>query len=297
MAAWHNSGVSMSWGILIMLLLTIIWASSFVVSKGVLDTLPVALLAALRSGVALISLFWVKPQRRAIVPGLWLGLMASSGFVALMTGLTLTTASKASFIFALNALLALLVSAWLFKKHVPKRAYVAALIALLGLSMMTLTGQGGINLGDLWSFIGALCFGFYIAYVGEIANKASILALVQMQYLVMTIVLTVWAWPHVAELPILNVTMWLVVLYLGIICMSLPTVLQVWAQRVVPSYLAALLFILEPVFASLLAFLFLQERLSGLDWVGATLIFTALLVCTLPLKFMSKKERSLSEIE
>jgi drug/metabolite transporter (DMT)-like permease len=69
-----------------------------------------------------------------------------------------------------------------------------------------------------------------------------------------------------------------------VMCMSVPTVLQVWAQRVVPPYLAALVFILEPVFASFFAFLWLNERLSSLDWLGAALVVVSLLVCTLPLK-------------
>jgi drug/metabolite transporter (DMT)-like permease len=273
-----------------MVMITVAWGSSFVVTKDTLDTLPASLLAALRSWIAVLSLLWVRPQKSALVPGLWLGLIASVGFVALLTGLTSTTASKAAFIFALNALAAPLLSYWFFKHRVPRRAYLAILIALLGLGVMTLTGQSGVNPGDLWSFAGALCFGFYIAYVGEVAQKASPLSLVQVQYGVMTLVMTIWALPHLSTLPTLSLNVWLVVLYLGIIW-SLPNVLQIWAQRVVPSYLAALLFILEPVFASLFAFALLGERLSGLDWLGAALIFAALILCTLPLA------RKVTEVE
>jgi drug/metabolite transporter (DMT)-like permease len=275
--------MSYAWGIVAMVMITVIWASSFVVTKDTLGTVPVALLVALRSGLALLTLLWVKPQKSAVVPGLWLGLIEAASFIAVMIGLTSTTASKAGFIFALNALIAPLLGSWFFKQRVPKRAYIAIVIALLGLGLMTLMGQGGINPGDVWSLVGASFFGLYIAYVGQVAHKASTLALVQIQYVVMTIVLMIWALPHLSLVPSLGVNVWLVVAYLGIICMSLPTVLQVWAQRVVPTYLAALLFILEPVFVSLFAFALLGERLSGLDWLGAALIFAALLLCTLPL--------------
>lgn len=289
--------MSFAWGIITMVVTTVIWASSFVVSKDTLDTLPAPLLAALRSGIAMLSLLWIKPERKALIPGILLGLIVSVEFIALLTGLTLTTASKAAFIFALSALIAPLLSFLLFKRRVPKRAYSATVIALLGLGIMTLTGQSGVNPGDVWSFVGALFFSLYIAYVGEVANKASTLALVQVQYTVMTLVMVVWALPHLPTLPTLSLNSWFVMLYLGIICMSLPTVLQVWAQRVVPAYLAALLFILEPVFASLFAFILLGERLSGLDWLGASLIFVALLVCTLPLKAASKNAAVVSKVE
>jgi drug/metabolite transporter (DMT)-like permease len=277
--------VSFGWSVFTIVMLTVIWGTSFAVTKDILSLLPVALLAALRSVLSLISLFWVKPDRRSLVPGLWLGLIASGGFIAQMIGLTSTTASKSAFIIALNSLVAPLISAWFFKHFVPRRAYVATLIALIGLALMTLAGQTGVvNPGDMWSLIAALFFGVYIAYVGEIANKTSVLAVTQMQYLVMSVVTVVWAWPHLTTIPSLTPSVWLVVLYLGVVCMSVPTVLQIWAQRVVPSYLAALLFILEPVFASFFAFLWLNERLSSLDWLGALLVFVALIVCTLPFK-------------
>ena len=276
--------MSLSWGVVAMVVITLIWASSFVVMKDNLDAIPVALLAFLRFVLALGSLAWVKPQRSAFKPGSWLGLLASGGFISLMFGLSSTTASKAAFIFALSALVAPFVSRWFFKRAVPKLVYVALLIALIGLALMTLTGQSGINPGDVWSFVAALFFGVYVAYVGEVAHKTSPLALSQMQYFVMAVVTLVWAVPQLSVIPSLNTNAWLVLLYLGVVCTALPTVLQVWAQRRVPAYLAGLLFMLEPVFVSLLAFVWLRERLSGLDWLGAGLVFATLLVCALPFK-------------
>jgi drug/metabolite transporter (DMT)-like permease len=271
----------MVWGVVAIVVITMIWASSFVVIKGSLDILPVALLAALRFSLALGSLLWVKPEGNAFRPGLWLGLLESGAFISLLVGLTSTTASKASFIFALSALIAPFISAWVFKRVIPKLAYVAVPVALLGLALMTLTGQTGINSGDVLSFISALFFGSYIAYVGEVAHKASPLALTQVQYAVMAVVTLFWALPQLTMIPSLTVNTWLVMLYLGVVCTSLPTLLQMWAQRVVPAYLAGLLFMLEPVFVSFLAFVWLRERLSGLDWLGAALVFAALLVCAL----------------
>jgi drug/metabolite transporter (DMT)-like permease len=276
--------MSLVWGVVAMVVITLIWASSFVVTKDTLDTIPVALLAFLRFTLALGSLAWVKPQRSAFKSGLWLGLLASAGFISLMQGLTSTTASKAAFIFALSALVAPFVSAWFFKRAVPKLVYVALLVALVGLALMTLTGQSGINPGDVWSFVAALFFGVYIAYVGEVAGKTSVLALSQIQYLVMVVVTLLWALPQLPKIPSLSTNAWLVLLYLGVVCTALPTVLQVWAQRRVPAYLAGLLFMLEPVFVSLLAFVWLGERLGSLDWLGAGLVFAALLVCALPVK-------------
>jgi drug/metabolite transporter (DMT)-like permease len=51
--------------------------------------------------------------------------------------------------------------------------------------------------------------------------------------------------------------------------------LQVRSQRVLSPAVASMLFLLESPFAALFAALLLGERLGGLQWVGAALIFTS----------------------
>jgi drug/metabolite transporter (DMT)-like permease len=117
--------MTLAWGVFTIVIITLIWGTSFVVTKGNLDSIPITLLAALRPTLALASLLWVKPERRSLVPGLWLGLLASTGFICLIMALTSTLASKAAFILSLQALVAPLISAWFFKRIVPRRAYAA----------------------------------------------------------------------------------------------------------------------------------------------------------------------------
>ena len=60
----------------------------------------------------------------------------------------------------------------MFRRLGKTRACLAAAVALAGLGVMTSTGQQGISPGDGWNFVGALCYGLYTAYVGEVATKA-----------------------------------------------------------------------------------------------------------------------------
>ena len=203
--------------------------------------------------------------------------------------LSTTTASKSAFIISLNSVIAPLISYLIFKHRVPRRVFVALVVAVFGLGLMTLTGQQGLNTGDMWSFSSAFFYGFYIAYLGEVASQGSARFMILIQSLVMAIFGWIWAIPKLYEIPTLSPSSWLAVIYLGIICMVVPAVLQVYAQRVVPPYLTALLFVLEPVFASLFAFMLLGEMLSPVDWFGAGLVVAALLMASLPKTL--KKER------
>jgi drug/metabolite transporter (DMT)-like permease len=274
--------VSFTWGVVTLLSLTLIWGSSFAVTKDTLLAISPALLLALRATLSALSLIWVRPDNRSFRPGLILGVVTFLGLACQTIGLSTTSASKSAFIIALNSVVAPLVSAWVFKHNIPARVFAALGVAVLGLGLMTLVGQQEINTGDLWTLGGALCYGFYIAYLGEVARLGSARFMILIQSLVMAVIGWIWAIPKVYQLPGLSVSTWLSIFYLGIVCMVIPAVLQVYAQRVVRPYVAALLFVLEPVFAAIFAFFLLGERLSVLDWSGAGLVVTALLLASLP---------------
>lgn len=280
--AYKIALMSFAWGVITLFLLTIIWGSSFAVTKDTLLVVSPALLLALRATLSSLSLIWVKPDNRSVRPGLILGVITFLGLACQTIGLNTTTASKSAFIISLNSVFAPLVSTLIFRHLIPKRVYVALGVAVFGLGLMTLRGQQGLSSGDLWSLAGAFFYGFYIAYLGEVANRGSARFMILIQSLVMAGFGWIWAVPKLYELPALSLSSWLAVFYLGIMCMVVPALLQVYAQRVVPPYLTALLFVLEPVFASIFAFMLLGEILSLMDWLGAGLVVAALLMASLP---------------
>lgn len=264
--------------VLTLVLVTLIWGSTFAVVKDALTTIPVPLLLALRFSLAALCFAWVRFDRRALRPALILGLLAFGGFATQTLGLELTSASKAAFITGLNVILAPIVGRFLFGDRVAPRVYLAALLALGGLGMMTLQGVGGINGGDLWVVGTAVSYAFYVVYLGEVARKVNALALAGLQQLPMALLAWLWAIPHLDALPGVPLRTYLAIVYLALFATALVAVLQTYAQRVVPAYLTALLFALEPVFAALFAYLLLGETLGRLGWIGGGVVLLAMLV-------------------
>ena len=258
--------------------ITLVWGTTFAIVKGALSDIPAPLLLALRFVLAALLLSWVKPQRRALMPGLILGLLAFAGFATQTLGLTLTTASKAAFITGLSVILTPLVSAAWFRNRVPLRAFLAAFVALVGLGLMTVTGESGVNKGDLWVLGTALAYALYIVYLGEVAPKHDALVLSSLQLWTMALLALLWALPTLPALREVSSQTFLAIAYLGVVATTLVTVLQTYAQRVVPAYLAALIFVLEPVFAALFAYLLLGEALGLLGWLGGALVVLAMVV-------------------
>ncbi len=79
----------------------------------------------------------------------------------------------------------------------------------------------------------------------------------------------------------LDSTAWLALLYLGLLASVVVVILQAWGQQRVDAMRSAIVFGLEPVFASLTAWFLLGESLGWAGVGGATLIVTALVVSQL----------------
>lgn len=266
-----------------LILITLIWGSTFVIVKETVASVPPALLLALRFSVAALLFAWVRPSRAALLPGLILGLLSLAGFASQTLGLVSTSASKAAFITGLSVILTPLFSALWFRHSVPARAYLAALVALLGLGLMSFSGPLGVTTGDLWVLGTAVFYAFYIIYLGEVAPKYGALELSAVQFWPMAVLAWFWALPQLGQLNSLSASSAWSILYLGAVATALVSVLQVRAQRVVSAHVAALIFVLEPVFAALFAYLLLGESLGVWGWLGAGLVGVAMLLSELRL--------------
>lgn len=270
--------MTFSLGIAVLVGITLIWGSTFVVIKDTLDTVSVPLLLALRFSMAALLLVWVRPRRATLRPGLILGLLAFAGFATQTIGLSSTSASKAAFITGLSVILTPLLGALWLRTRIPRRAYVAASLALAGLGLMTLTSVQGVNSGDVWVVVTAFAYACYILYLGRVAAQHSALTLGAMQLWPMALLAWVWALPEAGQLAGLPLSSYGAIFYLALMATALVNVLQTYAQRVVPAHVAALIFVLEPLFAALFAYLLLGERLGPLGWLGGVFIVVAMLV-------------------
>jgi drug/metabolite transporter (DMT)-like permease len=288
------AGMPFPLGVAVLVLVTVIWGTTFVVVKETLEVLPVPLLLALRFSAAAACFAWVPFHRGAMRPALALGLLAFAGFGTQTLGLDLTTASKAAFITGLSVVLTPMVAAAVFRARVPARAWAAAVVAVGGLGLMTLRGGdvSGVNAGDAWVVGTALAYALYIVVLGRVADAAPALALAGMQHLPMAALAWLWAIPHAHRLPDVPAGAYLAIAYLAVVCTALIAVAQVYAQRVVPAHLAALIFVLEPVFAAFFAFLLLGERLGPLGWLGGGLVVAAMAIAELRPKRRAARRRA-----
>jgi len=266
----------------LLILITLIWGSTFVIVKAALDDAsPLAFIAArfVLAGLLLyVLLARGKVARRSLVPGLVLGAFLFGGYAFQTSGLALTTPTKAAFITGSSVILVpLMVMAQGTRLRQPNIA--GALLGLAGLYFLVLpSGFAGVNRGDLMVLVGAVSFALHIVMVGVYARKHSFLHLVPLQILTVG-VLAMLAMPmdtglHFRWTARLGVALVVTAVFATGVAFSV----QNWAQQYTPASHTALIFALEPVFAALTSWLVMGERLGGKTLLGSGLILAGMVV-------------------
>lgn len=279
---------------LLLVLITMIWGGTFVLIKEALTDASPLVLNAVRMSLAavLLAVYYRKAlarlDRRAVGAGALVGLFLFLGYALQTTGLKLTTPSKSASLTGISTVLVplLLRIFWRTKSH-PWRALGIAL-ALAGLFLMTVpAGRQGladfanINRGDLLTIACALAFAFQIVLLGRSTQRFPFEQIAALQIGVAAVLMIVAAPllepPHIR----FSGTVVTTVLVTGIFGTAVAFTVQAWAQQFTPATHTALIFTLEPVFAWLTSFLYLQERLGFRAGAGALLILAGVLVSEL----------------
>ncbi len=264
-----------AWGLVVLLVVTIIWGTSFPLLKGAINSLSPSAILATRFAVA--ALPFTPYLRFLNLPllrdGVCLGLIIFTTLSLQTVALETISANHAAFIASFSVILVPLL-AQLLGRQVLMKTFLAAGIAIFGIGVMCWDEQ--IVIGDLLMLGNALLYSIYILKLESITLRHPTLPLTAIQLWVITIVSLMWAAPDlVRQHEAINANFG-VLLYLGLVDTAATIVLQVLAQRWVNAYQTALMYTLEPIFAAVFSFLFLGEKLGVRGLIGATLVLVAM---------------------
>lgn len=291
---------------LALLIVTIAWGVSFLLTKNALDGLETFNFLAVRFGIAtLISAViflkdMIRMSRKTLLLGIGVGFVMFAAYALQTVGITITTISKSAFITGTSVLMVPLFMALFLKRMPDKSSLLGAFMAFVGMGLMTLTGgssdagaAGSLNLGDLLTLIAAAGFALYILAVGKYTTQVDSIpfAIVQLG----TVAVFSGITSLMFETPIVPTgsDTWFAILFLAIICTSLAFIVQNVAQKYTSSTHTALIFSGEPVFAAMFAYVMVGEVLGRNGVVGGGLILFGMLVAELNLvDKLIKKQRS-----
>lgn len=288
-------------------LTTLIWGSTFAVSRDVLDHWPPLSYLALRMPLAALLFAALFPRRlfgatrEAWRAGATLGLLMGFGFMGQTVGLLWTTPAKSAFISGLTTTLVPVVVYALWRARPSRENFAGIVLASIGgaLILAPAGASANVNTGDLITLGTTILFATHITLMGLYARRFDVRQLSALQITVAAaLMIFVWAcaraWGALAgglpeglaretEPLVWNAATVTQLVYMSTVATVATFLLWTWGQARMPATHAAVIFSLEPVFATLFAVLLRgsAEWSGGRSTLGAVLVVAGVIVSEL----------------
>ncbi len=281
---------------LMLLVTAAIWGFAFVAQRVAMDHMGPFSFNAVRfllGAASLLPLIWFFSRKKAVATttaaktSIWLagGVAGAILFVAAalqQVGLLDTTAAKAGFITGLYMILVPFLG--LFLRHVTGlNAWLGALLALVGLYLLSINADFSMSRGDFLMFVGAIFWACHILWIDFIGRRVNALQLSAVQFLACGLLSSVAAFWQETPTFASVLLAWPAILFASFISVGLAYTLQVVAQKRAKPTHAAIIMSMEAVFAAIGGVVFLDENLPMRGWIGCGLMMTGMLLSQIPL--------------
>ncbi len=261
------------------------WGVTFVLIKESLETIDAFSFIAFRFFIAVLILFVIFFRRfsdinlEIIKKGVIIGYVLGISFIFQTIGIKYTTASNAAFITGLCVVIVPIYVAFIDRKLPGLIQILSIIAAFIGLGLLTLKDGYSVNRGDLWALLCAFTFAAHILMVGRMINHidAALFSIVQL--------LTVGVVSCAAGLVVNgnisvpeNPAVWRSIIFCAVFGSAYVLTVQAQYQKYISEVKAAMIYATEPVFAAVVACIYLGEIITVRIAAGGILIFAAMLV-------------------
>ncbi len=285
-----------------LVLLTVVWGTTFSVVHEAVRTFPPLALIALRFAIASLAFAPILWRSRAelrscLAPGLALGGLLFAGFATQTIGLAGTTPARAGFITGLSVVLVPVIGL-AFGQRPPRRAAVGVALAVIGLAVVSFgcripwLGCATVEpvaartqvVGDLWVLACAVAFALHVIGVSHWTTQHSPVCLNGIQIAVVAVLGFVLTGVVDGAPPAPSASVLLAAAFLGVVATALALAVWLTLQRHTTATHAALIFALEPVFAAFFSWLWTGEGVTLAVWGGGALMVLGVVVAEVPVR-------------
>ena len=218
-----------------------------------------------------------EEKKTLFTGGLVCGTLLFFATITQQIGIAYTTTAKSGFITAMYVVIVPVISIFLGKA--PKiKIWICVGLGVIGLYLLSITGNEGIGFGDLMTLICAFVFSFQILAVSHYVVKVDPIRLSRNQFFVSAVLSTICMFtignPSLAGISEALPS----IMYAGILSGGIAYTLQIVGQRGVNPTIASLTMSLESVFGALAGWVVLGQTLTGREFAGCAIMFAAIVI-------------------
>lgn len=274
----------------ILLFGTVIWGATFLFTQIGIEYCSPSFYVVLRfvfAALLCLLFFWrkvISTPRKVIKQGAVLGLFFSCGFLLQTFALKHSSIGNTAFITDLCVVITPFIFWLRLKERVSAYSKVGVIVALVGVWIITQPTTSSLNIGDLLTIASTFFWSLYMVnihiYTKDNKDPNLSIQLVLFQFLSGLPILLLYFF--IFDLPSFyfhfNTSLAISLAFNSIMASFLVSFLQITFQKYTTPVNASIIFSLEPVFASIFAFVVLGEVLSPNTMIGAVFIFAAVFI-------------------
>lgn len=266
----------------VLLLVAIVWGSSYLAAKTATDALPVPVVLFARYAISAIACLALVATRREgrytrdeVRVGSLLGVTQAAVLGLETYGVAHTSAANAGLIISLTIVLTPLLDRTAGNGHLPPRFFAATGTCLLAVTLL-MSGSGfqTPQTGELLMLAAAVVRAAHVALVGRLTKGRAVrpMQLTTVQTVVGSALFAVPASSGLPTLAHADGAVWGQLVYLALFCSVFAFLAQTWAVQASSASRASLLLGTEPVWAVAVGIGLGGEKLTILAAVGAALM-------------------------
>jgi len=266
---------------LLLLLTAAVWGSGFIAQRIAAPYVNIFYFNGgrfLLGALLLLPLVRFRPkiQKKKFSGVILAGVLLFSAGALQQAGLITTTAGNAGFITGLYVIFVPIFLWMIWREKQKWNVWVAAVVAVMGMLLLSTGGELTLAPGDRLEFIGATLWALHVIVVGRTVQGMNPLHFAIWQFLVCAILNFGIGWITDPQGLSQISSLWWTILYNGIASVAIGFTLQAVAQKHAPPTDAALILSMEAVFSAVFGFLFLSERFTSDQSIGAILVMVAI---------------------
>ena len=284
--------MSKSISLLSALLCTFIWGTTFIAQDTGMDKIGPLTFNATRFFIGFLTIipFALFFEKKKIIKEIndnkqiffkllfWVGLFLFFGTYLQQTALLYTDVANAAFFTIFYVPMVPIILFFFYSKSIHWSIWPSALFCIVGVYLLSDFSNATVRLGDSLVILCALFWALHIIFIGNFIKIFNLpLLFGALQALVVSLLSFVFAlfYEVITIANILNESVSIV--YAGILSGGIAFTLQIFAQKNISSAPAAIIFSLEGVFATIAAWIILNQILDLDNMIGCTLILLGVL--------------------
>lgn len=264
-------------------LTTFIYGSTFVIFKFILNYISPVFFISLRYGIAAIIFYLIYKNQLVNISkstfrkGIILGLLLGVGIIIQTVGVAFTTASKSAFITGMMVVFTPIAQIFVIKKSPTISNFLGIITVILGFYFLTYPIEKNINFGDILVLIASFLFGVYIVYLDIFSRDENSFQITFLQF-VATAIISIIFLPFEKIKFILTFDLIWMLTFMIVLATLVSVYIQTHYQKDTTPTKAVIIFSIEPVIASILAYFFLSENIGLTGVIGGSLILIGIFI-------------------